>query len=549
MSTALRLKNILNILTVCLRVFFGARLVSTTLPTFSRRSLCKMQVKSLSEMRDKVVVIGSGISGLTAAVLLNRKGYDVVVLEKQSQAGGALHRFKRQGVSFDVGFHYTGGLGHGEILQALWNYCTISKHLDILPFPDNAADHVRVDGLSKPARAFFSYDRFSEELFRLFPSEKEGIKRFFKTIREHGHSIPFYNMTEPVSPFLRKLAFPEQYSLADLLTSCTTDSRLHAILSLPVFLHGVQPDNIGLTMHASVAHPVYTGMYTVDGGGQAIADAYLHVLGESGVQVHTATPVEQILTESNHVTGVRTIKGVFPATAVIYTGHPSRLPAMVEETVLRKAYRTRLLELHNTCSMFMVFGAVSKNSLNDKLRWNNYYALPASFDIPQVHPKNPEDCFFLSGAGLRDTKYLKKSNKNRAVTLIRPASWQESSRFDRGRKKRTGDYLDWKQEEADKIVRSVNRYWDGLLDDFRVINTASPLTFRDELDYVHGAAYGVKHSMDQFAVGARTRLPGLWLSGQSTLMPGILGASLSALITVGGFVGLESIWQEITECA
>ena len=128
---------------------------------------------------------------------------------------------------------------------------------------------------------------------------------------------------------------------------------------------------------------------------------------------------------------------------------------------------------------------------------------------------------------------------------MRPASWQETSRFDRGRKIRSGDYLDWKQKEADKIVCSVQRYWDGLLDNFRVINIASPLTFRDELDYVQGAVYGVEHGMDQFAVGARTKLPGLWLSGQSTLMPGIVGASLSAMITVGGLVGLESLWQEI----
>jgi len=504
----------------------------------------------LSKMGTKVVVIGSGISGLTSAILLNRRGYDVVVLEKQRQAGGALHRFRRQGVSFDVGFHYSGGLGHGEILHALWNYCSISQHLDILPFPGDSADHVRVNGLPKPVRAFFSYDRFSEELFRLFPSEKEGIKRFFRTIREHGHSIPFYNMTEPVSPFLRKLAFPEQYSLADLLMSCTTDSRLHAILSLPVFLHGIKPVNIGLTMHASVAHPLYRSMYTVDGGGQAIADAYLHVLKKSGVQVHTATQVEQILTGSNHVTGVRTTKGIFPATVVIYTGHPSRLPDMVKEkSGLRKAYRSRLRELHNTSSMFMVFGAVGKNNLNDKLAWNNYYALPSGLDIPQADSKNPANCFFVSGCGLRDTKYIEKSNAKRAVTLMRPASWHESSRFDRGRKQRTADYTAWKQKEADKLVQSATCYWDGLLDDFRVINTASPLTFRDELDYVHGAVYGVEHSMDQFAVGARTRLPGLWLSGQSTFMSGILGASLSALITIGGIVGLELLWKEIRECA
>ena len=131
---------------------------------------------------------------------------------------------------------------------------------------------------------------------------------------------------------------------------------------------------------------------------------------------------------------------------------------------------------------------------------------------------------------------------------MRPAFWEESAAFDMGRKKRTPEYRSWKEEEGKKLAASVDRKWNGLLDGFQIINTASPLTFRDELKYVRGSAYGVQHSTNQFAVGARTKLPGLWLSGQSTLMPGIMGAALSALITVGGMVGLESLWEEIRDC-
>jgi all-trans-retinol 13,14-reductase len=497
----------------------------------------------------RAVIIGSGISGLTAALLLRRRGYDVLVVEQQTQAGGALHRFRRQGVSFDVGFHYTGGLGEGQILRTLWRYCGIESSIPAIAFPDDAADCIRVDGLPDPVRAYFSYDRFAEELYRIFPQEKEGIAKFFQATRESSNTNPFYNMSLPLTSFLRELAFPEQVTLGDLIRSCTTDPYLQAVLSHPVYLHGVAPDNIGLAMHASVAHPVYTGMYSVDRGGQAIADAYLCKLKDAGIEVRINTQVEHILADNGKVTGIATDKGEkYPATDVIFTGHPALLPDLVTTKALRKIYCNRLREMTSTPSMFMVFGAVRDGQYDPQLQWNNYYALPNGLSIPGIESTRPEDCFFVSSCGLRDTGDDNQTSHDRAIILMRPAFWEESEAFDLGRKKRSEEYQSWKQEESRKLIASVNRKWDGLLHGFQVINTASPLTFRDELKYVRGSAYGVQHSTDQFAVGARTRLPGLWLSGQSTLMPGIMGAALSALVTVGGMVGLESLWEEIRDC-
>ena len=72
-------------------------------------------------MKFDFAVIGSGIGGLTTAALLARQGRSVIVLERGSRPGGALRRFKRQGVPFDIGCHYIGCLSQGEILRVLWD--------------------------------------------------------------------------------------------------------------------------------------------------------------------------------------------------------------------------------------------------------------------------------------------------------------------------------------------------------------------------------------------------------------------------------------------
>ena len=55
-----------------------------------------------------VIIIGSGMSGLTAGVLLARHGKKVLIIEKHFKAGGWTHTFKRNNYEWDVGIHYIG---------------------------------------------------------------------------------------------------------------------------------------------------------------------------------------------------------------------------------------------------------------------------------------------------------------------------------------------------------------------------------------------------------------------------------------------------------
>jgi Phytoene dehydrogenase and related proteins len=60
----------------------------------------------------EIIVIGSGIGGLTCAAMLARYGFDVVVCESHSIAGGAAHGFERDGFTFDSGPSLYSGLSY-----------------------------------------------------------------------------------------------------------------------------------------------------------------------------------------------------------------------------------------------------------------------------------------------------------------------------------------------------------------------------------------------------------------------------------------------------
>ncbi|MBU0729357.1 MAG: NAD(P)/FAD-dependent oxidoreductase [Proteobacteria bacterium] len=501
-----------------------------------------------NSLNNDAIVIGSGISGLTSAALLAKKGCKVVILEKNRKPGGALRRFKRQGVPFDVGFHYTGGLGPGEILNVLWEYIGVLPRLTTQQFPAEGCDCVTIKETDKTVRCFFSYERLKDELQRKFPEEATGIAGYLETLKDICKDIPFYNLDIPITPFLRGHIAPMGRGFAEALGSFTRDPALHAVLSLPAFLHGVPPANVSIGIHAMVAHGYYSGAYAVDNGGQGIVDAFIPVLEKYGVEIKTGCAAEEILINNNAVAGVKTREGELLSSNVIFTGHPTSLLDIVPHEIFRPIFVTRLKELKNTGSMFAVFGMLNDAVNTNELCWENYYNIAKGFDSLTVDRNNPADSsLMLTAPGMRDTD-ADLSGASKSVILMRPADWSETEQFQlNGKKTRSYAYANWKEQATQQMISKAKTAW-GAIGDITPLAAGSPLTFQDELGAPEGSVYGVLHSMDQFITGARTRLPGLYLSGQSTLMNGVMGSSLAGFVTAGEILGLEKLWDEVRTC-
>ena len=88
-------------------------------------------------MESEVIVIGAGLSGLTAAALLSKRGFDVTVIDAQFKPGGSCGIFKRKDVIFEQGAAMIYGFGkigfnpHRFVFNALEEPIDILKHDDL----------------------------------------------------------------------------------------------------------------------------------------------------------------------------------------------------------------------------------------------------------------------------------------------------------------------------------------------------------------------------------------------------------------------------------
>jgi len=82
----------------------------------------KTESEETENMKQKVIIIGGGIAGLSAGVYAQKCGFDVTILESHSIAGGNCTSWKRKGYLFEGGMHWLSGSDPSTPLNKLWRY-------------------------------------------------------------------------------------------------------------------------------------------------------------------------------------------------------------------------------------------------------------------------------------------------------------------------------------------------------------------------------------------------------------------------------------------
>ena len=128
----------------------------------------------------RVVIIGSGLGGLTTGVTLAKNGYRVTVVEQGARVGGCLQCFSRHGVKFETGMHFVGSADEGQVLRRLTRYLEIDTKLRL-----SRLDTRRYYVVGLRGRRFeFANGReaFIERMAEDFPQEKDNLRRYMDVV-------------------------------------------------------------------------------------------------------------------------------------------------------------------------------------------------------------------------------------------------------------------------------------------------------------------------------------------------------------------------------
>ncbi|MFA7274753.1 MAG: NAD(P)/FAD-dependent oxidoreductase [Crocinitomicaceae bacterium] len=147
-----------------------------------------------------VIIIGAGVSGLTAAALLTKSGLKVCVLERHYLIGGYLQGFDRKGFTFDTAIHWLNQCGENGTVTKVFEYLG-----DDFPKP------ITMKTIHRHVNKGYYYtlsnnpDELKKKLIEDFPHETKGIEKFFKaakTVAKVSDNFPqFFLSYETVSGF------------------------------------------------------------------------------------------------------------------------------------------------------------------------------------------------------------------------------------------------------------------------------------------------------------------------------------------------------------
>jgi phytoene dehydrogenase-like protein len=442
--------------------------------------------------RYDVVVIGSGLGGLTCANVLGRAGYSVLLLEQHYKLGGMATWFKRPGGHiFDISLH---GFPAGMIksCRRYWN--------------DQIADsivqlkNIRFDNPMFSLTTTFNRHDFTRLLTEQFGVPRENVVAFFDAAR----GMNFYDDQSMTVKELFEKYFPGREDVVRLLMEPITYAN-GSTLEDPAITYGIVFSNF-----------MSKGVFIYQGGTDELIERMRTELLKNGVDIRIRADVEKILVQRGKVTGVRVNGREIGTSAVVSNANlRSTLfnlvgPEHFDRQFLEEAKSVRLnnsstqvyMALHPDDSIDestgdLLFSSTAPYFRTDALLSRDITSRTFSFYYPKTRPAGRPRCLVVSSTNAR---YEDWANLNSA------------------------EYAASKQDLIDTTLQALEKYVPNIRQRVAHVEAATPRTFQHYTKHVAGASFGTKFEGLKVSRGIPSQVSGLYHAGSvGIIMSGWLG--------------------------
>jgi all-trans-retinol 13,14-reductase len=512
------------------------------------------------------IVIGSGMGGLTAAVLLGAHGGKrVLVLERHYEAGGFTHTFRRPGFEWDVGLHYIGQVERRQMsVRRAFDHVT-GGAVQWQAMPE-VYDRAVIAGQRFDFTA--GLERFRADLKGWFPGEARAIDEYLKAVRACNRASNLYYAEKAIPAPVAAAAgglmrAPYMHwarrTTREVLESFTRNQELIGVLTAQWGDYGLPPAQSSFAIHATIAEHYFEGGSYPVGGAGVIAAAMAKQIEQHGGSVVTSAEVASIIVENGRAAGVRMAPDrgsgprEFRAPLVISDAGaantferllPRDLPAINLPAVER--LRTKLRGIAASTAHVSLYLGLSKSDAELGLKGTNQW-ICSSFDHDASVDRFARDidapfpCVYLSFPSAKDPDFARRHPGKSTIDAIVLLSYSAFAQWSETRwKKRGSDYDALKERLAARLRAEIVRQVPAVEAHIEHAELSTPLTTRHFMNYEQGEDYGLSAAPVRYAtreLGARTPIRGLYLTGQDVASLGVVGALFGGVVSASAALG------------
>lgn len=443
----------------------------------------------------KVAIIGAGPGGLSAAMILAHRGYDVSIYESKPHIGGRNSALKVGDFTFELGPTFVMLPKAFEEAFALAGR-DMKKYVELKELAEMYRLHYS-DG--RNFHVYFDKQKIEQEIVRLFPDDAGAYARFMAT-----QKIKFDRLYKCLTvPYMR----PYNYlrlkllkalstmdigkSVHDVLSKYFKNEDLKIAMSFQAKYLGMSPWDCpgAFTILSYIEHEF--GIYHPMGGVHKICEAMQKVAVEDGVKIFLNSHVKRVLSEDGNATGIELVdRTVVNADYVIMNTDFAHGMLNLFTPKEQGAYTEKKLnKMKYSCSTFMLYLGLDKKY--DMPHHNIFFSADYKKNVDQIFKDKivPEDpSFYIQNASVTDPT-LAPAGKS-AIYVLVPAP------------NLSGAYIDWEVEKKvlrDKVITLIKERTEmkDIEAHIEVERVITPAEWESGM-YVHnGAVFNLAHSLDQ----------------------------------------------------
>ena len=450
-----------------------------------------------------VIVIGSGLGGLTGANYLAKAGHKVLLLEHHYQYGGLATWFTRKGGHiFDISLHGF-PVGMKKSCRKYW-----SKEIadSIVQLKD-----VRFVNPQMDVWTDFTREDYTRVLVEDFKVERETVEAFYTHLR----SMNFYDDNTETTGEMFERFFPGR-------------PDVHRLLMEPItYANGSTPEDPAITYGIVFSNFMGAGVYTFQGGSDLLIKKMVTVLKENGVECRKHVLVDRIHVEERD--GRKVACGVVAGNGRIIRAKAVLSNANIKNTVLRLAGRENFAPDYVAATE-----AVRINTSSCQV----YFGIRKGESIPHIG-----DLVFTSEAPTYSSDELVDFHTtSRTFSVYYPDTRPGSERYTVVASL-NGKYGDWnalseedyaanKQRLIEEALVSLEKYIPDVRGKIDWMEAATPRTVERYTTHMAGTSFGTKFEGLKVSMDLSDQLPGLYHAGSvGIIMSGWLGTINYGVIT------------------